>query len=242
MKQNYAHQRWLHTGRKCTYQWYYQDTRYSVKDIFNADEFSIFLQALPNKTLELKGEKWTGSKHSKVRFTGMSAASAAGEKLPLLLIRKAKIPRCFKNGKSLLCMHKAQTKSWMDSQTFLDQKFVKNRKIAFIVDNCPVHLHMPGLMAIDLIVLPPNKTFVTQPMDQGVIRSLKAKFCAKATCKYFKAIDSSIELPNITILDAIIMFERLWFTLPNRKIINCFKKAGKKPRTLMIRLHNWQKC
>lgn len=45
---------------------------YKLQDIFNADDFGIFLQALPNKTLELEGEKSTG-KHSKVRFTGISA-------------------------------------------------------------------------------------------------------------------------------------------------------------------------
>ena len=55
-------------------------SRYKLQDIFNTDEFGLFFQALPNKTLELKGEKCTGGKHSKVRLTGMRAASAAGEK------------------------------------------------------------------------------------------------------------------------------------------------------------------
>ena len=31
-------------------------SRYKLEDIFNADEFSVFFQALPNKTLELKGK------------------------------------------------------------------------------------------------------------------------------------------------------------------------------------------
>lgn len=208
-------------------------SRYKLQDIFNADEFGLFFQALPNKTLELKGEKCTGGKHSKVRLTGMSAASAAGEKLPLLVIGKAKNPRCFKNVKSLPCMYKAQTKSWMDSEIFtdwikqLDRKFLaQNRKVAFIVDNCPAHPHVPGLTAIDLIYLPPNTTSVTQPMDQGVIRSLKAKYRAKVIRKYINAIDSNKELPNITILDAMIMLEQSWSTLPDTTIINCFKKAG----------------
>ena len=51
-------------------------SRYKLKDIFNADEFGLFFQALPNKTLELKGEKCTGGKHNKVRLAGMSVASA----------------------------------------------------------------------------------------------------------------------------------------------------------------------
>ena len=63
-------------------------SRYKLQGIFNGDEFGLFFQALPNKTLELKDEKYTGEKHSKVRFTGLSAASAAGEKLPIHAIEK----------------------------------------------------------------------------------------------------------------------------------------------------------
>ena len=59
----------------------------------------------------------------------------------------------------------------------LDRKFVtEGRKIALIVDNCPAHPDVPGLQAINLIFLPPNTTSRTQPMDQGVIRSLKAHY------------------------------------------------------------------
>ena len=81
---------------------------YNLQEIFNADEFDLFLQALPNRTLELKGEKCTCGKYSKVRLNEMSAASAMGEKLPLLVIGKSKNPRFFKNVKSLPCMYKAQ--------------------------------------------------------------------------------------------------------------------------------------
>ena len=37
-------------------------SRYDLKDIHNADEFGLFYQALPTKTVELKGEKCTGGK------------------------------------------------------------------------------------------------------------------------------------------------------------------------------------
>ena len=58
-------------------------SRYRLEDIFNAGEFGLFFQALPSRTLKLKGEKWSGGKHSKVRLTGMCAATATGEKLPV---------------------------------------------------------------------------------------------------------------------------------------------------------------
>ena len=85
-------------------------SRCNFLDIFNADEFGFSFQALPNRTPDLKGEKCTGSKHRKVRLTGMSTASATGEKLLFLVIGKSKNLRCFKNVKSLPCMYKAQEK------------------------------------------------------------------------------------------------------------------------------------
>ena len=45
-------------------------SRYPLENIFNADEFGLFYQCLPNKTLHLKGEKCSGGKRSKVRLTG----------------------------------------------------------------------------------------------------------------------------------------------------------------------------
>ena len=101
--------------------------------------------------------------------------SATGEKLRLFVIGKRKNPRCFKNVKSLPCQCKAQSKSWIDTEIFrdwiqyLDQKsLTQNRKLAFIVNNCPAHPDVPGSTDVDLIFLSPNTTSVTKPMDQGV--------------------------------------------------------------------------
>ena len=121
-------------------------SNYKLEDIFNADEFGLFYQCLPNKTLHLKSEKCSGGKNSKIRITGLAAANAVGDKLPMFLIRKSKTPRCFKNVSSLPCRYRSQKKSWMDSALFeewvreLDVKFHKqSRKIALIIDNCPAH-------------------------------------------------------------------------------------------------------
>ena len=62
-------------------------------------------------------------------------------------------------------------------------------------------------------------------MDQGVIRSLRAKYRAKVIRKYINAVDSNKELPKITILDAMVMLEQSWSALPDTTIINCFKKG-----------------
>ena len=160
-------------------------SNYDLEDIYNADEFGLFYQCLPNKNYLLKLERCYVGKLSKIRIAGMAAANATGDKLPMFLIGKAKNPRCFKNVKFLPCRYRNQRKSWMDGKFFeellreLDRKFAfEGTNVAFVVDNCPTHPHNDNLKAIKikLYFLPPNTTSKAQPMDQGVIRSLKAKY------------------------------------------------------------------
>ena len=41
-------------------------SNYEPRNTFNADEFGLFYQALPKKTLHLKGEKCSRGKNSKI--------------------------------------------------------------------------------------------------------------------------------------------------------------------------------
>ena len=208
-------------------------SRYELKDIHNADEFDLFYQGLPKKTLHLKGEKCGGGKYSKVRLTGMAKASATGEKLPMFVIGKSATPRCFKHVKSLPCGYRAQPKSWMSSFLFdewvkeFDRKFEKeNRKIVFIVDNCPAHPIVDGLKAIELVFLPPNTTSKTQPMNQGVIRSLKTKYRRKTIKRLIRAVDMKKKLPQTSIFDAMQLLQSAWSEVSELTIKNCFRKSG----------------
>ena len=70
-------------------------TNYQLRDIFNADEFGLFYKALPDKSLHLKSGRCIGGKHNKVHLTGMAAANAEGEKLPMFVIGKSVKPSCF---------------------------------------------------------------------------------------------------------------------------------------------------
>ena len=208
-------------------------SRYELKDIFNADEFGLFYQQLPTSTLHLKGERCAGGKFSKVRLTGLAAGNAIGEKLPMLVIGKSKSPRCFKGVKSLPCQYKAQQKSWMDSEIFteyvrkLDALFLnQGRKIFLIIDNCPAHPEVENLEAIELVFLPPNTTSKTQPMDQGVIRSLKAFYRSNVVKRQIKHIDAGREVPKINILEAMRILVKSWEAVSANTVVNCFKKAG----------------
>ena len=207
-------------------------SRYPLKDLFNADEFGLFYQCLPDKTYHFTKEKCIGGKHNKVRLTGMAAGNAFGERLPMFVIGKSKTPRCFKGVKHIPCRYRAQKKSWMNSELFeewvkeLDRKFgIEGRKIALVIDNCPAQPEVSGLKWVELIFLPPNTTSITQPMDQGVIRSLKAKYRSLAVKKQIQNLEKKSELPKFSILTAMKMLRKAWDSIPNKTFTNCFKKS-----------------
>ena len=71
-------------------------SNYGLENIYNADKFGLFYQCLPGKSYHLKTEKCSGGKHRKIRITGLVAANAVGNKLPMFVIGKAKNPRFLK--------------------------------------------------------------------------------------------------------------------------------------------------
>ena len=206
-------------------------SRYDLRDIYNADEF--FYQQLPTKSFHLKDERCPGGKFSKVRLTGLGAGNAAGEKLPMFVIGKAEKLRCFKGVKSLPCQYKPRRKSWMDSEISsdyvrkLDTKFdAEGRKIVLIIDNCPAHPNVDNLKAIQLVFLSPNTTSKTQPMDQGVIRALKAFYRTNVVGRQIKYVDEGKTTPKINILQAMCMLVKSWDAISINTVKNCFRKTG----------------
>lgn len=51
---------------------------YKLCDIFNADETGLFYKLMPEKTIQLKGEKCSGGKRSKDRLTLLVASNMDG--------------------------------------------------------------------------------------------------------------------------------------------------------------------
>ena len=170
--------------------------------------FRFFIKPFQKKTLHLKEEKCYGGKNSKIRLTGLAAANMIGEKLPMFVIGKSQKPRCFKHIKSLPYRYCAQKKNWMNSEEEWvrqqDEKFEnEGRKVSLIIDNCPAHPVIENLKSITLYFLPPNTASALQPMDQGVIWSLKSKYRTRIIQKVLAAIDQGKQLPVIFILEAM---------------------------------------
>lgn len=158
--------------------------QFKDEDIFNGDETGLFFKMAPQNTLKFKHEKCVGGKMSKDRVTVFVCANMSGtEKRELLVVGKSRNPRCFKNLKKLPVKYRASKRAWMTADLFeaeicnWDTELAKKgRRIALLLDNCTAHPQLAALTNIQLTFLPPNTTSVLQPMDQGVIRSLKCHY------------------------------------------------------------------
>lgn len=208
---------------------------FDPSDIFNADETGVFWCAMPKQTLAFKGQLCKGGKQSKARLTVLVAASMTGEKLPLLVIGRSAKPRCFRGWKNLPTAYTGQRKAWMTSEIFenwirdLDKQMTaKGRKIALVVDNCPGHPHVTSLNAVKLFFLPPGTTSVLQPLDAGIIWSLKSHFRKILVERRIAAFDKSEDF-KLSLIDGLLFLRSSWERVTRETVVNCFKKAFAMP-------------
>ena len=69
--------------------------KYSLEDIYNADEFGLFYAAAPKTTLHFRTHNCNVDKFSKNRLNWLVAVYAVGGKLPLIIVGKSKKTCCF---------------------------------------------------------------------------------------------------------------------------------------------------
>ena len=103
----------------------------------------------------------------------------------------------------------------------LDRKFAfERRNVALVIDNCPAHSHIDNVKAIKLYFLPPHTTFKTQPMDQSVIHSFKAKYRKNVAQKIIQSVEKKKTLPKISLLQGMQMLVSAWNALSTQMIVN----------------------
>lgn len=66
---------------------------------------------------------------------------------------------------------------------------MRGRKVALIIDNCPAHPLIENLKSISLYFLQPITISTLQPLDHGVICSLKAKYRTLSIQKIITTVD-----------------------------------------------------
>ena len=82
-----------------------------------------------------------------------------------------------------------------------------------MIDNFPAHPHIDNLKAINLYFLPLNTTSKTQPMDQGGINSIKAKYCKNVVRKIIQSVEKKKTLSKISLLQGMQMLVSTWDAL-----------------------------
>jgi len=188
---------------------------YEPKNIYNGDKTGLFFRTLPSKTLSVKSEECKGGKLSKERLTVFLCANMEGEFEKPLVIGKAQKPRCFKNvdPTKFPIIWRANNKAWMTGSimedwlhTFNNKLKKQNRRVILFLDNATCHPPL-NLSNVRLAWLPANTTSLTQPMDQGIIYSIKVnyrKMVLQSLLASMDSIKSVNELSNkINVLDAI---------------------------------------
>ena len=187
----------------------------------------------------LSDKKRSGVKGTKVRLTYLFTANADGsEKLPPLIIGKAKKPRAFekKTGAQLGFHYRNNAKAWMTGDIYQewlrqwDHKLEeRKRKIVLLQDNFSGHIVPDGLRNIHVLNFKPNLTAHVQPMDQGIIGSFKAHYRTKyfqwAINRYERGITPS-DMYNIDQLQAMRLANIAWGEVDTTTIRNCWHKAG----------------
>jgi hypothetical protein len=147
---------------------------------------------LPDKTYTFKGASFKGINVNQEWIITLVCVNLDGtEKLPLHVIGKIKQPQ---RTKLLPCTYCHNNTAWMTCEIFRevldshDRRMAsKGRKILLFLNHCPAHpKEVRNFKNMQLEFFPPNTTSALQPMDQGIIRALKLKFCRSLALRLLK--------------------------------------------------------
>lgn len=221
----------------------------SGDQLYNCDESGLNFKMLPSCTLASKEEESApGYKKKKERVTILACSNVTGNhKMKLCLIGKSQKPRAFKNvrdSSSLPVWYRGQKSAWMNSAIFKDwfyQQFVpsvenyadKNnlpKKAILLLDNAPSHPSADELRSGDIkcVFLPPNVTSLCQPMDQGVLETLKRLYRRKLLGVIVAGMDvgKSVSecLKDVDMLDVALWISSAWDEIKTTTLVKSWKK------------------
>lgn len=119
---------------------------------------------------------------------------------------------------------------WKDILDQINHKMsLQGRKIILLVDNATVHRSGKDYSNVKIVFLPKNTTALIQPLDQGVIKTLKSYYRTQLVRKMMSAIESGVKMQEfIKKLDgfsAMYMLKRALFLVKPSTVTNCFRKA-----------------
>ena len=213
---------------------------YEPRNIYNMDETGLFFRAIPDKTLNVKGQDCKGGKKAKDRLTVVMCANMAGDiEKPVVIGRSAK-PHCFRNRdiSQLPIVWKHNKKAWMTTELFLDwlktfdkKMHKENRKVLLFLDNAPTHPKGFDTDNVKIVFLPANTTSHLQPMDQGVIQNLKILYRKRVLRETLRILDGAEQnaasvSSKISVLDACLWIDSSVQEIKPATVTKCFAKCG----------------
>ena len=160
---------------------------YSPSDIYNGDETTLFYKSLPLRTYCHTDDKPAGSAKRKDRLTLLIITNMDGsDHRKLSVIGKAKTPRCLQKKykmqvKDMAVKWYASKNAWMTGDIhhrimtkFNTQMRMAGQHVLYVCDNASSH-QVREYSHVKFLMLPPNATSVVQPLDQGIIWSVKSR-------------------------------------------------------------------
>ncbi|KAA6400334.1 MAG: hypothetical protein EZS28_004136 [Streblomastix strix] len=168
-------------------------------------------------SLDEEGQAPLGTKVSKKRVTALTGASITGKKLPILIVGKAKNPHSFRKHSFRCFKYASQKNAGVTSIIFnkylegLDEQMrAEGRHIAITFDNCTAHyILQEDFTNITFFSLPANTTAVMQPMDAGIINSIKTRYRYKLSLRKFKDAYAKVKI-CLTPYEANVLISKIW--------------------------------
>lgn len=206
------------------------------EQIFNMDETGLFWKQSPSSGLS--SERRPGVKKDKNRITLVCCSNYTGSRrMPLWIIGKARQPRALRsvNLTALGIQYRGNKKAWMVTLLMVEwlqsfYSFVGHEPTLLLLDNFSAH-HAGVELApppenVRISWLPANSTSVTQPLDQGIISSMKAQYKRRwlqFMVQQYEQDNNPLESMNLYY--ALRWIAQSWQAVTDTTIYRCFRKA-----------------
>lgn len=225
-----------------------EERGYLPEQVFNCGETGLFWKKMPNQTYVHKSAKRApGFKAWKDRLTLVLCGNAAGHMIKPGLVYRARNPRALK-GKSKNCLPvfwQHNKKAWMTAALCLEwfhkcfvpeaKRYLEEKglpfKVLLLLGKAPGHPHSLCFANKNVKVkfLPSNMMSLLQPLDQGIIKCIRATYTRLTFGMICPAIDANPECSvmdvwkNFTIADAVVLIAEAVDALEPETVQACWK-------------------
>ena len=194
---------------------------FSPRDTFNADEFGLNYQLAPTSTVGPR--RLPGRKKKKERLTFLVCGNADGsEQIAPHVFGSSRKPRCFRGMTSTehglyyrsnkkACMNRIVFYEWLNNFN----EYVKiepGRRVVLLIDNASGHGQidvLPILSNVVVLFLPRNTTSQLQPLDSGLIATVKTRYKKFLVKQAVDRMESGI-CTNLYSIDLLIANRKIY--------------------------------